>query len=269
MSKHKQPTNDKEYFADPRLSQSALKDFIKCSTYYKAKHIDKIIPNEQTDALTVGSALDCWITENKMTFERTYEVMEPKKKRCKKTDPSYPYQLTDGMYNTVEGMASRINSQPIMEKLFGKCDTQTILTTKTRKAKLDYFYAHGPTGIIADLKSTADISKLKYSVRDFGYYLQMAYYRSLAKLTYPKVKNWRCYLVVVDKTKNYQFGVWKFDPDMLDYEQREISNWYKRLQAFRVEGQSNEAHNKTVCRICPPVLHCPRSIITMDNIEEL
>jgi len=253
-------TNE-NYFDDPRISQSMLKDYIACPYYFEKKHIEKVVEDSVSDSMIIGSALDCLVTEGEDVFNSKYECVE---RRSKTASVSWEYQLNNTQISKVMLMGDRIKSQPIMRDLFGGSETQKILYTKKRKGKLDFLKVSGAHGIIADLKTTSNLEKIRHVVSDYHYHFQMAYYRALAKMKNRNVKTWDCYLIVIDTGKYARFGVYKLDPVSLDWEE----SYIKKIIARLSRGSKN-IPSDSICTVCLPEWNCPNTIVGMHNIETI
>jgi hypothetical protein len=70
-----------EYLKLPRLSSSALKDFIVCPGFYKFR---KTSPFKSTDAMALGTMVHEWILENKTFAKRYYSMPNIEKPDVKK-----------------------------------------------------------------------------------------------------------------------------------------------------------------------------------------
>jgi hypothetical protein len=64
------------YHANPAISHSKLSDFITRPALYKGKYIDKVIPNGNSDALRLGSAIHALILEGPEVFDGEFVVFD-------------------------------------------------------------------------------------------------------------------------------------------------------------------------------------------------
>ena len=253
------------YFDDPRLNQSSLKEFDKCPYLYKAKHLDKIVPAEDSDALTFGSAVDCYLTEGKDEFDQQYEAVA---RRSKHREDDAPIQLTMSAYDKVMTAIERVKSQPVMV-MFDWMDTQTILTTDKYKAKLDYFGVRNNIGYIADLKTTANYDRFIRTIDDWGYYTQMSFYRMMAKRAHRNIKRFKCYFIVVDKSDNNKFGVFEISQSRLDKEEVELKKLIRRFNHTVRVNSFRPTKNKDTCRACQFYSLCDHAGCTKKDIIKI
>lgn len=63
-----------EYLALDAESSGRCNDFLERPALYKAKHIDKTVKDEQTPAMTLGSAIHCLILEGRRAFDSRYAI---------------------------------------------------------------------------------------------------------------------------------------------------------------------------------------------------
>src|SRR3990167_923504 len=207
------------YYDDPRLSQSKLKDYFRCSNLYKARHIDHSIEPEETDALIIGRAVDTYITEGEESFFNNFEIVD----RRGKNSSGSKIQLNNSMSEIIQKMIGKIQQQPVM-KMFKECDTQVELYDNDFKAKIDYLHiSKTGTCTIADLKTIADTDKMYRQIEEYGYFFQLAFYKFLIKRLNKKAKRFNCYIVAIDKTAKTKFAVYKVAPKHLAVEERRIA----------------------------------------------
>lgn len=77
MIKYGNPQEVEEYFGDGSANQSYLKNLIKGVDFLGEKEED--LYYKEKGHFTIGSAVDVWITQGKMEYDRQYYVMSDKK----------------------------------------------------------------------------------------------------------------------------------------------------------------------------------------------
>jgi len=185
------------------LSNSKLKDYAKDKHYFYQKHVLGNIEQKKTDALFIGSAVDCWLTSGEKKFREKYYIVS----RRTTNSPDYEFQLNQTMYDSVEKMCRKIESQTAYTQLRG-FKAQQILQVD-RKIGIfeglcgipDWFKVKDDHCIIVDLKTAENALQTKYHYKclEYGYYQQQAMYRILVQANYPEVKIFEHRHLVVEK----------------------------------------------------------------------
>ena len=196
-----------------RVSQSLLKTFIKSRELYKQKYIDKTIVQKTSDAMILGSAVECYCSDGRGEFLKQYTKRvlkgdDPELYAMQK-DPNCPLSImSETNFNKAIAMGEKLLSLPDMQFLLKNALRHTILEGDHNGlpliGELDFIYIDDDNdkAIIVDLKTSqsADKHKFNWSAVDYGYYLQAAFYRMLLRQNYPgKYKNFEYYLLVIDK----------------------------------------------------------------------
>lgn len=250
------------YFEDKRLSSSKLKAYIACPNYYNWKYVE----NEEellTDALVFGKAVDCLVTTPDK-FKDQFEVAKGARKDGKFIDGKHI--LTTTQYEAANLMSNKILAQPIMQEMFLKWEKQKILVNDECKAMLDFFTVDHDKreGSFADLKTCADINKFSAQMVTYGYYFQMAFYRKMCRLLYPKIKRWKIYIIAVDKSSSMRFKVFKVIQTKLKHYDTQIEN---ALDSLWIGDERKLSPG--LCVKCPPQLNCPYSLFKVNHIEKI
>lgn len=82
------------------------------------------------------------------------------------------------------------------------------------QARLDWFDPE--RGIIADLKTCADVDRFPFDVRDFGYVTQLAFYKRVLELAGYAGPSLRAYLIAVEKREPFRVAVVEIYPMTLE-----------------------------------------------------
>jgi hypothetical protein len=221
------------------LTNSKINDYIRDPYYFYQKHILRTVVEEKSDALIVGSAVDTYIFSGKAKFNRLFKVVA----RRNKAEPPEGYtELTQGQYEEIIQIVSRIKDQEIMKELknFKK---QVILFSTNENGKwfsglagmLDWLHVSedGKEGCIVDLKTsnTIDPNKYYWHCRDYGYFRQMAMYQGLVLSTYG-IPNVPCYHLVVEKDSLgiYNPALFKISQEDIDNAKDELINIYTEIE---------------------------------------
>jgi predicted RecB family nuclease len=238
--------NNNNYYDDDRISQSKLKDYLHCPSLYKARWVDKTLEIEKTEAMVFGDAVDTLLTEGRDSFDKRFEIVKRRNKDAKKI------QITETIGTKIFKTVDKVQRQPVMT-MFKGSSKQVILTHDDLKGKLDYLLVKGRTGYIADLKTINNLDKMEFAVMDYGYIMQMAFYRMLAKHNYPKVKSWKCYWIFVDKSEQIKFAVYEIKNSNFKSQETYIK---KILRHLKENTEFNRRLGVGVCQVCPPEIDC-------------
>ena len=184
------------------LTNSKIGDFLRDKAYFKKKHIDCSLEFQATPSMIFGKQLDTLLTEGMTAFNQKYQV-----KVLKRDDPErFEYQkenaeelefITLPQLNHVCAASNSISVQDCYKDLKDH-QRQVILQVEVEDKEsiwlgyagmLDFLKIVGNKAIITDLKTTADIDKVRYhySCEKYGYYRQMAMYNYLVRQNYPEV----------------------------------------------------------------------------------
>ncbi len=82
------------------------------------------------------------------------------------------------------------------------------------QARLDWIDPE--RGIIADLKTCADVDRFPFDVRDFGYVTQLAFYKRVLELAGYDGPDLRAYLIAVEKREPFRVAVVELYPMTLE-----------------------------------------------------
>jgi hypothetical protein len=210
---------------------------------YKRKYIDWE-PQEKTDALIIGSAVDAILTRGQKALEKEFTIVS--RRSTKETDDGDTrIQLNPTMAEKVMGIAESVNRQDIWKDLKKKTwKKQVILTDEDLMVcgMLDFLLVSGDTAIIVDLKTanTIDPKKYYWHSLDYGYPLQLAFYKYLVKKNYG-VERVNCYHLTVEKDPDnlYNCALFQFDNDLIDYHIEVMKNGLKELRAEKKFSPKN------------------------------
>jgi len=218
------------------ISNSMMTLFDKDPHYYKLVCIDKTIVPKMKKALFIGKAVDLWLTEGKVAFNRIYIHEDIKKNtkagktRALEIEAKGKTLLNEADMALVTGLVHRTKAQPIFRQIIKGDEywlpaiTQIILTNEEEdtKGKLDFLQPSrdGKVIRIIDHKTSKDISKRNYyfSVKKYNYDRQMAHYKNLVRHNYPNVKEIKCLHFSVEKDPEFIFHcqLFKFPRYMIE-----------------------------------------------------
>lgn len=214
-----------DYHANPAISKSGLDKIAKSPAHYKASRETK---HEDSDALVFGSAFHDYILLPD-TFQTAYTVLPPDfngrtkegKAMLESIRQSGQTVLKAEWMTAIEGMAAAITAHPKASVLLqgGKAEQSIFWTDEDSgidcRCRPDYLH---PSGIIVDLKSTADASPEEFarSVAKYRYHVQDAFY---SEGYYQATGQWpRGFVfIAVEKTAPYAVACYSLDDDAKAY----------------------------------------------------
>lgn len=192
-------------------------------------------PGDGSDSVDLGTHVHCALLEPDV-FAADYIKMPEFDLRSKvgkenkaafllAMDASNKIILNDKTYQQVIAMRDSVLAHPVANSLLASKGQSEVsifgelqgLKVKCRPDRIVDPGEFGGNHILVDIKKTADIDKFIYSVRDFGYHRQAAYYSDIYKqLTGCKP---RFVFVVVGEKRSigrHPVRVWELDEDVVD-----------------------------------------------------
>ena len=225
------------------MSVSQFKSFQKCEAATLAELNGEYVP-ERGRALLLGSYVDVMLTGTEESQDKFVE--ENRADLFKKNGDPYA-----DVAQANEAIAC-VKKQPLMMKYLGG-DHQTILVGEIEgvpvKGKFD---SYKPNEFLADLKYLKDFRSPNFfenAISYYGYDMQLAVYRELAKQN--GGGDLPCYLVIVTKQDPPDVAVAEVNEFDLDMALAKFKGSVRRFQAIK-EGQIQpercESHDCPYCR---------------------
>ena len=226
-----------DYYTNPAMSQSKLKDLKRSPKHFWVKYIwenREIEPT--TDAMEFGKAVHACLFEHQK-FIQEYMVAPSIDKRTKAGKLEFENFVSQAQDKNIITQTEMSNIFRIRDSILSKKTSRKLLNgglaehelfwldTDTGidcKAKLDYFIEpcnKFPNGIIIDLKTTinANASDFVKSIYNFGYYNQVAFYCNAVK-TFYKTNDYPDFIFIpVEKTAPFECTFLATDKEMLNY----------------------------------------------------
>ena len=185
--------SSEQYHASSGTSNSALKWIRspKTPAHFKAKFLDKVIPDEETPALRMGSLLHRCVLEPDTMDGAFYERPEGMKFTTKdgiawKEAHSDKPILSPDDVATIKGVRDSIWAHPLASRLIPGSDCERSAFAGedglVLKSRFDILPRSG--NIIADLKTceSADLASVEAAMGKWEYYVQAAFYLRVANL---------------------------------------------------------------------------------------
>lgn len=205
-----------EYLALPRLSSSKLKDFSKSPKYMKWREKN---PMQETDAMKLGTMIHTWLLENHK-FNHDYYLIDKVDRRTKDGKAAYNAH--------VEAAGNKIiidkNTFEKFKHLKPYNNTKNEVTVLFDylgipcKARFDVLREN----TIEDIKTTADIFKVKKQFFNMSYHLQAGFYQIAFKEAFGKLPSFFDFTFistnefVVKETFKMDFDLMEISKDMVN-----------------------------------------------------
>ena len=181
------------YHAAAGVSNSALKWIRapKTPAHFKAKFLDKLIPDEETPALRMGSLLHRCVLEPDTMEGAFYERPEGMKFTTKdgiawkEAHADKPILSPDDVA-TIKGVKDSVWSHPLASRLIpgSDCERSAFAGEDGLVLKSRFEILPRSGNIIADLKTceSADLASVEKAMGQWEYYVQAAFYLRVANL---------------------------------------------------------------------------------------
>ena len=194
--------------------------FRKCPALYK-KTIDGEIVEGETSAFTLGRATHTLILEGADKFAAEFCVSygptnEKTGKPYGKLTKAYADWLADQTMPVISSeehalilkMSEAVHAHPAAKEILSsgiaEATVRTTWSGEPVQARFDWYDPE--RGILADLKTCADVDRFGYDIRDYGYVPQMGFYVNCLRLAGCKNVP-RVYLIAVEKKEPYRVSV--------------------------------------------------------------
>lgn len=238
-----------DYFDNPAMSQSKLKDLKRSPKHFWTKHLalDRL-PDAETDAMRFGKAVHSCLFEHQL-FIRDYVVEPNVDKRTKDGKLAFAEFVATNVGKIFISADDMIAVKRIRDAILNKKTSRILLnnglpehelywidadTGVSCKAKLDYFIEpceQFQSGLIIDVKTTVDAEPNGFakSIYNLGYYNQMAFYCNAVKTIYQTPDYPAFIFIPVEKVAPFECSFLVGDEVMLDIglkENRKLLNLY-------------------------------------------
>lgn len=251
-------THDNYHTLENRhLTNSRIKDFQRCKSYFKKRHITGELKQKGKDAFIIGSAVDTWLTVGKDAFIAGYLVVT---RRNLKNPPTDYIELNQTQYNEVVNMCTVLESQPAYQDL-ATHKAQQIISAEFEVNEHfnglacipDWVLMDGDTCVLTDLKTAnnTDERKHHYKCLDFGYYMQFAVETLIIRMNHPEIKKFKYRHLVIDKDPDGINTPYTF---ILDNEQVEAHLRILEKELIPMISKEREYNPKTVTWEDAPVV---------------
>ena len=208
-------TKENQYTTSHRLNL-----FRRCPALYH-KHITGEIVEGDTAAFQMGRAVHV-LTLERDHFEKEYIVADgptnPKTGNPYGRETKAFKEWADAQTLPVIGteehalmlkLADAVHAHPLAADIlsagFAEATVRAVWEGEPVQARLDWIDPQ--RGIIADLKTCADVDRFPFDIRDFGYVTQLAFYKRVLMLAGYAGPDIRAYLIAVEKREPFRVAV--------------------------------------------------------------
>lgn len=220
---------EEKYNALPGVRSSHLGRLLKSPRHYK---YSLTAPGPKTEALEFGAKFHMAVLERDR-FLKTYKVMPDFGNQTYKANkeakaawlsdqPKDQFFITEKESEQIKGMVESLMLKESFTKLVAHEDMQTELTMTgeflSRPVKIRADAISIKNKVIIDLKTTVSArpESFRYSVKDYGYDVQAAYYILVASIaTKTNIREWSHYTVAVEKEAPYENQVFSYTEDAI------------------------------------------------------
>ena len=209
-------TKENQYTTSHRLNL-----FRRCPALYH-KHITGEIVEGDTAAFQMGRAVHVLTIEGADKFDAEYLVADgptnPKTGKPYGRETKAFKDWAELQTRPVIGgddhalmlkLSNAVHAHPIAADIlsagFAEATVRAVWDGEPVQARLDWFDPE--RGIIADLKTCADVDRFPFDIRDFGYVTQLAFYKRVLELAGYAGPRIRAYLIAVEKKEPYRVAV--------------------------------------------------------------
>lgn len=218
-------TKENQYTTSHRLNL-----FRRCPALYH-KHITGEIVEGDTAAFQMGRAVHVLTIEGADKFDAEYLVADgptnPKTGKPYGRETKAFKDWAELQTRPVIGgedhalmrkLSDAVHAHPIAADIlsagFAEATVRAVWDGEPVQARLDWFDPE--RGIIADLKTCADVDRFPFDIRDFGYVTQLAFYKRVLELAGYAGPSLRAYLIAVEKKEPYRVAVVELYPVTLE-----------------------------------------------------
>ena len=217
-------TKENKYTTSHRLNL-----FRRCPALYR-KHVTGEIVEGDTAAFQTGRAVHV-LTLERGNFDKEYLVADgptnPKTGNPYGRETNAFKEWAEAQTLPVIGteehglmkkLADAVHAHEIAADIlkagFAEATVRAVWDGEPVQARLDWIDPE--RGILADLKTCADVDRFPYDVRDFGYVTQLAFYKRVLELAGYDGPDIRAYLIAVEKREPFRVGVVEVSAYTLD-----------------------------------------------------
>ncbi len=224
------------YRALPGISFHALMDYKKSPAYYYAKHIMALVPDYESDAMRLGTAVHALTLEGHSVFSKLcVKVPEQfitdggaisKAKAAKEwaLEQTSKILLSPNDYDLAICLSERVHKNKRAHELLSDGKSEVVSEWKHEqsgimcRSRADWLHADH----IVDLKTCYSLSEFEADIVKWNYHSQCAFYSDAFQRKYT-------YLVVVEKQIPYSVGIWRIGPNALEIGKKDNDQLMTRL----------------------------------------
>jgi exodeoxyribonuclease VIII len=236
--------SEAEYARLDGIRASWLKTLATSTPAHLRQQID--FPQPESDAFRLGRALHCRILTPDR-FASAYTTMPKVDRRTKEGKEAYAKALDDAAgreildeeaMRTVDGMASAVlASSGAAEALGIATSRETVMTAEIDgepcKCRVDAF---SMSGLLLDIKTTTSAAPRAFarSVVDYGYLLQMAFYRAV--MIRNGIPLGKTVIIAVEKAAPFGVAVYEVSESDIDFAFRAVPSLVARYALCQRSG---------------------------------
>jgi exodeoxyribonuclease VIII len=206
-----------EYLEAEQINASALKLINSRTPAHYYASLSK--PNEETQAMKIGSAIHCAVLEPAIFSDKYLNLPDNVDGRTNsgkaiiyEAKQSGKVVLTKSEYDLCNEIAISVRSSKSIGNALKNGDSELSVFTDDRKCRLDHYNS----GNIFDLKTCNDASPKEFAkqIYNFGYHIQAAWYLDTCKIA--GLKTYVFIFIAVEKAPPYAIGLYELGHDSLE-----------------------------------------------------
>ena len=214
------PVTKMNYFGDNRgLTQSKIKDYLKCPNYFYRNNIEHSIEREDKKCYDIGTIVDNILTEqdnldNYVVVEgdgRTKEVKELKQQYLDAGKKIINQQQYDTIINCADSVLKSSAYSKIIKDNFTMQEIIQIENNDLGEyfdsllGKPDAYKIEDGVCTLIDFKTTmtVDDRKFWYKFKEYGYDLQLNFYAWLLAQKYSEIETFKFYILAQEVQEPY------------------------------------------------------------------
>lgn len=249
-----------DYYADPRISHSKLKEIRKSPAFFLHKLRE---PTKETDPMKLGTLCHMAVLEPDKLEGRYIALEEKIDRRTKEGKAAWAalQEQAEGkivvqpwMWEVAMRLRESVMAHPLASMLVNECLEEGSCEQEFRfdwdgvecKSKLDGITAGG---VVIDLKTTSDAEPRWFASEIYKryYHTQAAFYRRALQSAN---RRWRGHTFVVAEVEApYQVSIVRITEEGVDIGEIEVRRW---LGAYRTCAERNEWPGYGDCEAPPP-----------------
>lgn len=218
------------------LSVSKVKDFLISKSYFKARWLDRLVPDDLTPSMCIGSAVDVAWSEGSVSAIDSIATTDKK-------DTSGKVIMRESDMLKAKTMATGLLSAEFNDWYKDKeCERQFPLYGKTKEGYdicglPDCVTYEGGTAWIDDLKcvrasAMKNVKTIYWHALESGWFTQLAVYSELIRQNHPEIRKVNTRLILISNSEEgmiHRMILVEVPKKLLQGEYKKFCQWVKKI----------------------------------------